>query len=135
MRRVAASLLALATLAKPAEAAFPGVNGKIVFQSSRITADNPQGDYEIFSINQDGTGVKQLTFNNRDDREPAFSRLGARIAFVSNRDGNYEIYRSPTARNRPASPSRRRKIPSPSSRPTTRRSPSGATGTATKRST
>jgi Tol biopolymer transport system component len=63
-----------------------------VFQSSRITADNPQGDYEIFSMNPDGTEVKQLTFNNRDDRDPAFARLGARIAFVSNRDGNYEIY-------------------------------------------
>jgi hypothetical protein len=62
----------VATLARPAEAAFPGVNGKIAFKSSRITADNPQGDYEIYSMKPDGTEIKPLTSNNWSDSDPDF---------------------------------------------------------------
>jgi Tol biopolymer transport system component len=91
--------LALAVLAgmaaKPAEAAFPGMNGKIVFASQRTAGegvDNPTGDYEIFTMNPDGSGVVQLTFNTAEDNEPAISPNGAQITFHTNRDGNYEIY-------------------------------------------
>jgi hypothetical protein len=45
---LAASTLALAPLAKPAEAAFPGQNGKIFFESTR------DGNAEIYSMDQDG---------------------------------------------------------------------------------
>ena len=48
-----AALVALATVGvDPAEAAFPGANGKIVFSSDRVTSDNPTGDDEIFVMNQ-----------------------------------------------------------------------------------
>src|SRR5829696_3783861 len=88
---LAASLLA--RIAGPAEAAFPGQNGKIVFASNRTTlVTNPTGDNEIYTMNADGTGLKQLTFNKSDDNNPAFSPSGRRIVFDGNRDGNFEIY-------------------------------------------
>src|SRR5918998_6422497 len=94
---MAAMMLAVVMVvgARPAQAAFPGANGKIVFHSERTTGvgvDNPTGDFEIFSMNKDGTGLKQLTFNTADDHNPSFSADGDWIVFTSNRDGNYEIY-------------------------------------------
>src|SRR5215211_8725687 len=81
--------------AKPAEAAFPGANGMIAFASSRTTGegvDNLTGDYEIFTMNKDGTGVTQLTNNTADDTSPSFSDDGSVVVFTSERDGNQEIY-------------------------------------------
>ena len=43
-------------------------------------------------MNADGTGVTRLTDNAAADYSPAYSPDGSRIAFVSNRDGNSEIY-------------------------------------------
>jgi len=87
MLLVLASVLAvLAVGAPPAESAFPGGNGKIVFQTNR------DGNYEIYTMNADGTGQTRLTNNAAEDSAPAWSADGTRIAFHSNRDGNYEIY-------------------------------------------
>src|SRR5215210_7011784 len=87
--------LVMAVGAKPAQAAYPGANGKIVFTSDRTTGegvDNPTRDYEIFSMNPDGRGLKQLTFNTASDTSPSISANGSEVAFTSNRDGNFEIY-------------------------------------------
>jgi Tol biopolymer transport system component len=82
--------------AKPGKAAFPGANGKIAFASSRTTGagvNNPEGDAEIFTMNPDGTGLEQLTDNDANDYDPAWSAQGNTIAFVSQRDNqNEEIY-------------------------------------------
>lgn len=43
-------------------------------------------------INADGTGFNQLTKGDYFNIEPYFSPDGSRIAFVSNREGNYGIY-------------------------------------------
>jgi hypothetical protein len=54
-------LLALVGTAREAEATFPGNNGKIAFASNRTTGEgvnNPEGDFEIFTMNRDGTNQK-----------------------------------------------------------------------------
>ena len=88
---MASGLLALVGT-KPAEAAFPGTNGKIAFASARTTGagvDNPKGDSEIFTMNPDGTGIEQLTDNTVSDVDPAWSADGGWIAYTSS---GSEIY-------------------------------------------
>jgi Tol biopolymer transport system component len=82
------AVLALVALgvASRAEAAFPGINGKIAFQSNR------DGNDEIYAMNADGSTQTRLTNNATQDRSPAWSPDGSKIAFSSNRDGNFEIY-------------------------------------------
>ena len=85
-----AALIALAALVlsvDDAEAAFPGTNGMIAFGS---TMDTPFE--EIYVQNPDGSGFLRLTNNNAVDVSPTWSPDGRRIAFASDRDGDFEIY-------------------------------------------
>ena len=72
---VALCLLALMG-AIPGEAAFPGTNGPIAFQSDR---DGPQ---EIYTVTPGGT-ANRITFSSNSS-DPAISPDGSRIAFVNN---------------------------------------------------
>jgi TolB protein len=45
------------------------------------------GDYEIYSVKPDGTGVRRLTFSRGNDAHMAWSPDGDEIAFVSTRMG------------------------------------------------
>jgi dipeptidyl aminopeptidase/acylaminoacyl peptidase len=82
-----ALVLSIAALAAgQARAAFPGTNGKIVFETNR------DGNEEIYTMNADGTNRVDLTRNPADDTDPRWSADGSRIVFASNRPGNYQIY-------------------------------------------
>jgi WD40 repeat protein len=84
---------------QPVSATFPGKNGKIAF-SRNVGATTRQIQYEIFTVNPDGSGLTQLTFTGPRvfNSEPRWSADGMKIVFVSNRvtaadaDGNYEIW-------------------------------------------
>src|SRR5437660_453920 len=73
----------------PAHAAFPGVNGKIAFHTNR------NGNFEIFSMNPDGTGQTNLTNSTTaGDFDPEWSPAGTKIVFDSTRagTGNHQIF-------------------------------------------
>jgi dipeptidyl aminopeptidase/acylaminoacyl peptidase len=80
-----ALLAAVALLAAtpPANAAFPGQNGKIAFVTDL---------QEIWTVDPDGSDLTRLTSLPGQSFEPAWSADGRKIAFTSHRDGNYEIY-------------------------------------------
>lgn len=48
---------------------------------------------DIFVVNADGTGLKQVTTHTADDYDPFWLAAGDEIAFVSERDGAPEIYK------------------------------------------
>ena len=50
------------------------------------------GNWEIYAVNADGSGLTRLTNNDALDWQPVWSPDGRRVAFVSEQDGNEEIY-------------------------------------------
>ena len=53
---------------------------------------NESGTFYIYTVNIDGSDLRQLTFGSSENHDPAWSPDGSQIAFVSTQDGNYEIY-------------------------------------------
>ena len=93
-----AGAVALAGVAHQAAAASPE---KMVFVSERTTGkgvNNPTGDAEIFRMNANGTGVRQLTFNTVFDTTPHLTPDGTKIVYQSqgsqpsNPEGDQEIF-------------------------------------------
>lgn len=81
---------AVALSSKPladAAAADLSADGKIIFSSKET------GNFEIWSINADGTGKKQLTNDPSDDTGPLASPDGKFVFFSSNRSGEAHVWR------------------------------------------
>ena len=53
---------------------------------------NSSGNDDIWVINRDGTGLKQLTFDPNYDKSPSWSPDGKQIIFWSNRTGKAQIW-------------------------------------------
>jgi TolB protein len=71
----------------PGNDGFPSFSGdgrRLVWRSGRA------GNFDIFIMNSDGTGIRNLTNNPANDTFPAFSPLNDEIAFSSNRDGKLD---------------------------------------------
>ena len=62
-------------------------SGQIVFQSTR-----PGSPPELLVMDPDGSNLKTLLGGSAAYQSPAFSPDGSRIAFSSNRDGDFAIY-------------------------------------------
>ena len=68
----------------------PAVNSvapKIVFGSARNN-----GNHDIFLMDLDGSNQTRLTTSGAYDDQPKWSPDSSKIAFISGRDGNFEIY-------------------------------------------
>jgi hypothetical protein len=84
-RLLFAALLATLLFPLPARASFPGLNGRIAFQSVQ------DGNAEIYSVNPDGTDATRLTNDPASDVMPAWSPDGTKIVFSSDRDNHSHL--------------------------------------------
>jgi Tol biopolymer transport system component len=81
-------LVALAAVAVgTASGTFAGENGRIAF-----TMRTETGNFDVYSMNPDGSGVTQVTTDPATDRNPRWSPDGERIAFSSDRSGDFDIW-------------------------------------------
>ncbi|HKD86944.1 MAG TPA: hypothetical protein VKB62_00325 [Streptosporangiaceae bacterium] len=75
-----AGLLVALGVSLPAQAAFPGSNGRLVFQLEAPVGDHTQTD--IYTIRPGGSGLTRLTATpNLNELGPAWNAAGTRIAF------------------------------------------------------
>jgi Tol biopolymer transport system component len=68
-----------------------GRTGKIAFDP-HVDPGVGFSDYEIAVVTVNGAAVTRLTNNTAQDEYPSWSPDGTKIAFESNRGGNFEIY-------------------------------------------
>ncbi|MDZ7265685.1 MAG: cohesin domain-containing protein, partial [candidate division KSB1 bacterium] len=71
---------------------YPLQNVWSLDSKSFFFVSNRSGKGDIYKMNADGTGLTQITFSDSTDLAPSVSPVGNRLAFLSNRDGNYNIW-------------------------------------------
>jgi Tol biopolymer transport system component len=75
----------------PIDQVKPYIKGNL--DSTLIVFQHYQnGNYDIYSMKPDGSGIKQLTSGLANDINPVWSPDRSNIAFQSDRDGNWQIY-------------------------------------------
>jgi TolB protein len=72
--------------ANPEDTAPAVSGGRIAFMSNR------DANWDVYVMNQDGSGLKRLTNDAAKDGLPAWSPDGKTLAFVSNRSGAWAIW-------------------------------------------
>lgn len=84
-----ASLATLGLVGWPAQAgaAQQQTMGKFVY----MEGNGRTQDFDIFVVNEDGTGLVDLSQNDVWDTAPAFSNDGRQIVFASDRDGDRSV--------------------------------------------
>ena len=96
--RTLAALAAGAILAAPTAAQADVFNGRISFSSFRTDPAGSTGD--IFTINDDGTDLRQLTTNPEDDAQSDWAPDGRDLAYRIRKPGqrtNFEVSRMTAA--------------------------------------
>jgi Tol biopolymer transport system component len=88
---------AVALLPGAASAAFPGLDGAIVYQSSQtgIEPCSPFTSSELFTVSPSGGPVHQIDCNGHTDQHPFVSPDGTEVVFSSNRSGGsgaFQLY-------------------------------------------
>ena len=85
------SVVLLVVCSQPGEAQ---VYDRIAFMSSRDTPSVPEDvtNWEIYSMNTDGSDQVNLTNREARDIDPAWSPDGTQIAFASDRTGSFQIH-------------------------------------------
>ena len=81
-----AAVAALAVSVGPAQAAFPGTNGRIVFSSDR------DGETDVYTMAADGSNPTRLTTAAGVDDYPMWSPTGTKVVFSSWREGVSKIF-------------------------------------------
>lgn len=79
-------------------ASFTGISAHVTHAQTTCESliaftSNRMGNYEIFTMNPDGSNVQQLTITDSDNYFSTWSPDGSRIAFDSNRaDGDFNVF-------------------------------------------
>jgi TolB protein len=71
---------------RPAEATFPGKNGRIAYVGT------DEHDREIYTIDPGGGHRVQVTHNTTKDADPSFSPSGKKIAYSGRQGKDWEIF-------------------------------------------
>jgi DNA-binding winged helix-turn-helix (wHTH) protein/dipeptidyl aminopeptidase/acylaminoacyl peptidase len=65
---------------------------KVVFSRSAANEGDAYYNFDIYTMNIDGSDVRQLTFDTEYDAGPDWSPDGSKIAFVSGREKNFDVF-------------------------------------------
>jgi TolB protein len=76
----------LTTLDEDTAPALEPAGKKVAFMSRR------DGNWEIYTVKADGSGLQRLTDEPAEDGLPVWSPDGRHLAFVSRRDGEWAIW-------------------------------------------
>ena len=77
------TLMMLVVEVRPAEAAFPGKNGKIAFMGLRNSDIGTTNNWDIYTVNADGSELVNITNSPLTSEQfPAWSSDGTKIAFT-----------------------------------------------------